>query len=140
MPYSPACAVHCLFLLGDMPDVGRSVVSYLFRRAECLVGALSTTCNGSPTGKGWPCLTLLLGRQCQLLQSANVSLDLTGPGALSGQELSSDVWSGLSVNIHRLAAGSLAGLLSALPDRTTELRITGEQRQHHRLVMCLLPR
>ena len=92
------------------------------------IEALSITLQRQPD---WLCRRLYWCVGVSRLQSADVSLDLTGQGAPSGEETSQRVLYGLAVNIHRLTASSLVGLLPALPDRTTELRITGEQRRLH---------
>ena len=78
-------------LLGDGPDVGRSVVFCLLRRAQRpLQGRCPAPRNGGPAGRGWPCLRLTLGVSVSgsgRLQLADATLSLpdrAGTGAGSG--------------------------------------------------------
>ena len=73
------------------------------------------------------------------LQSADVSFDLTGPGAPPVRKWLPDIgFAGLEVFLFNVADKTLASLLPALPDRETSVSIAGEQRRHHRLVMYVL--
>ena len=75
----------------------------------------------------YPCVSV------SRLQSADVSLDLTGTGAPPvPTSLTKRSWEGLAVFLYRVTDKTLAGLLPVLQERLlTFLVIAGEQPQTH---------
>ena len=145
------------------PSVGSTLSAAAWRRAgrRPVCGVLPVqTCTesmgGCPTSSiwrlGWPgtgcvgCFWLSLGCQSCVsvsrLQSADMSLDLTGPGTPTPNSLERlSVYADTSVYLYGMTDNILAGLLPALPPAADRcewayLLIAGEERRrHHRLIM-----
>ena len=135
-----------------MPDAGRSVVFCLFSLTQSPWEAVQHPLYGGSAG---PALAvseavsrLSLGCQSCVsvsrLQSADMSLDLTGPGTPTPNSL--ERITGLAsprVYLYGMTDNILAGLLPALPPAAhrydwTYLLIAGEEeRRHHRLTMTM---
>ena len=126
-------------------DVARLVGFCLFRRVQCLfLGRCPTLCNGvSAVPRLAVCeavTRLLLDCQFTRLHSADMFIDLTGPGEPAEFPRTDIVYSsGLSVTLRYMTDDIMAGLLPALAFRLTELTVTGEQRHSYLLTMprCL---